>query len=226
MADAEPAQKGMGCFAKGCLITSVAGLTFLIFLFGGAWFLYQKALNTFTSPQAVRITSQIPTDAQYQSATEMLDRLQTAVRDNTSETIEFTATDLNALIARHPNFANPRRQLRIGMAHSLMTLDMSVPLDGSRLPRLKGRWLNGTARFSFEYIYGQFNMTPKVLVANQHSLPQALYSENFVSSFNRSFTRSFMNSISRNPEAVAFWNKIRSMTVRDDKLVVIIAPEV
>ena len=105
-----------------------------------------------------------------------------------------------------------------------MTVDMSVPLDGSRLPHLNGRWLNGIACFSFDYTYGQFSMTPKALVANGHPLPQLIYSENFVSSFNRSFTRSFMNSVSRNGEGATLWKNIRSITVRDDKLVVVTEP--
>lgn len=224
MADAEATQGGMGCFAKGCLITSLAGLTLLILLFGGAWFLYQKAVYKYTAPQPVQITSQIPTDAQLKSATEMLERLRTAISDNARETVEFTATDLNALIARHPDFANPRRQILISMANSIMTVEMSIPFDRSRLPLLKGRWFNGTARFGLDYVYGQFNVIPKSLIANGHRVPQEFFSESFVSSFNRSFTRSFKNSLRQSREGEEFWESIKSVTVRDDKLVVMTEP--
>jgi hypothetical protein len=224
MASDETRQGSSGCFAKGCVITILAGFTLLILFIGGAWYLYHKAVERFTSPQPVQITIEPVTDAGYKVAEEKLNRLRVATIYDKRETIEFTAPDLNALIARHPNFANPRRQIRIGMANSIMTVDMSVPLDRSRLPYLKGRWLNGTARFSFEFLYGQFNMSPKSLVANEHPLPQMIYSENYVSSFNRSFTRSFVNSISRNREGTAFWKKIRSIIVRDDKLVVMTEP--
>ena len=224
MANEETRQGSSGCFAKGCVITILAVFTLLILFFGGAWYLYHKAVERFTSPQPVQIAIEPVTDAGYKAAEEMLNRLRAATIYDKRETIEFTAADLNALIARHPNFANPRRQIHISMADSIMTVDMSVPLDRARLPHLKGRWLNGTARFSFEFIYGQFSLIPKSLVANEHPVPQLIYSENFVSSFNRSFTRSFMNSISRNQEGAAFWKKIRSITVRDDKLVVMTEP--
>ena len=224
MADAETPQGGMGCFAKGCLIASVAGFALFILVFGGAWFLYQKAVYTFTAPQAVQITSQIPTDAQYKSATEMLHRLQTAAGNNTSETVEFTATDLNALIARHPSFANPRRQIFISIANSIMTVEMSVPFERSRLPLLKGRWFNGAARFRVDYVYGQFTVIPESLVANGHRVPREIFSENFVSSFNRSFTKSFNNSVRQNRQGEEFWKRIKSVTVRDDKLIVTTEP--
>ena len=224
MANAETTKERLGCFARGCLITSVIGFTFLILLIGGTWFLYKRAVDTFTSPQPVQITTEIPTDAQYKSANEMLDRLHTALANDKRDTIEFTATDLNALIARHPDFANPRRQIRIGMANSIMTVEMSIPFDPPRLPLLKGRWFNCTARFSLDYVYGQFSMIPKSLVANGHAAPDFILSENFVSSFNRSFTRSFMNSLSRSREGEAFWKRIRRIAVQDDKLVVMTEP--
>jgi len=224
MANNETRQGSSGCFAKGCVITILAGFTLLILFVGGAWYLYHKAVERFTSAQPVQIAIEPVTDAGYKAAEETLNRLRVATIYDKRESIEFTAADLNALLARHPNFATPRRQIRIAMADSIMTADMSVPLDRLRLPHLKGRWFNGIACFSFEYIYGQFSLTPKALVANEHPVPQLIYSENFVSSFNRSFTRSFANSISRNREGAAFWKKIRSIIVRDDKLVVMTEP--
>jgi hypothetical protein len=215
---------GLGCFAKGCLITILAGFTLLVLFVGGTWYLYYKTVERFTSPHPVQIAIDPVTDAGYKGAEEMFNRLRVAAIYGKRETIEFTATDLNALIARHPSFANPRRQIRISIAQSIMTVDISLPLNGSRLPHLNGRWLNAIAGFSFEYTYGQFSITPKALVANGRPVPQLIYSDNFVSSFNRSFTRSFVNSISRNQEGAAFWKNIRSITVRDDKLVVVTEP--
>ena len=222
--DAKPGNSG--CFAKGCVITIVAAIALFMLFVGGAWFLYHKAVQRFTSPQPVQIVTEPVTDSAYKAAEETLNRLSAATNNGKRETIEFTAADLNALIARHPNFANPRRQIRVSMADSIMTVEMSVPFERARLPHLKGRWFNGIAVFSFEYVYGQFNMTPKALVANGHPLPQMIYSENFVSSFNRSFTRSFVNAMSGNQEGAAFWKNIGSIVVRGDKLVVVTEPPV
>jgi hypothetical protein len=226
MADADSSPGNNGCFAKGCLITILAAITLFLLFVGGAWFLYHKAVHRFTAPQPVQIANEPVTDSAYGAAEKTLSRLSAAINDGKRETIEFTAADLNALIQRHPNFANPRRQIHVSMADSTMTVEMSVPIERARLPYLKGRWLNGIAVFSFEYVYGQFNMTPQALVANGHPLPRIIYSENFVSSFNRSFTRSFVDSMSGNEEGPAFWRNIRSIIVRGDKFVVMTEPAV
>ena len=225
MAEADTARGGMGCFAKGCLFTSVAAFILATILFGGAWLLYKKAVDRYTSSQPMELTIAAPTAAQSDAANEMLTRLRTSAKSNKPDTIEFSATDLNALIAQDADaVANPRRKIRIGMANSIMTLEMSVPFDHPRLPGLKGRWFNCTARFGLEYVYGQFRISPKSVIMNGYAAPQIIFSENFVSSFNRSFTKSFIDSLRRSEEGGAFWGKIKSITVRDDKLVVVTEP--
>jgi hypothetical protein len=213
-------------FAKGCVITILAGVTLFFVVVGGTWFLYYRVVQQFTARQPVQIATASVTDSAYQEAEQRLSRLSAAATEGKRETIEFTAADVNALFARHPGFAHPHRKIRVSMADSLMTLEMSVPFEKARLPHLNGRWLNGIGVFSFEYVYGQFNIVPKGLVANGHPLPQMIYSENFMSSFNRSFTRSFFNATSANHESAAFWRNIRSITVRGDKLVVMTEPAV
>jgi len=217
------ATTGGGC-AKGCLIILAAGFALLVLLIGGGWFLYHSAVERFTSPHSGQIALDPISDAAYQTAANKLERFQRAVTAGEKQVIEFTATDLNALIARHPAFANPRRQLRFKMADSIIILDFNVPLDEAKLPGLKNRWLNGSATLSFDYSYEQFRMRPKSVTLNEHQLPETLFSESFVSSFNRSFTKSFMNALARNRQSEVEWKNIESITVRDDKLIVITRP--
>jgi hypothetical protein len=217
------ARSGAGC-AKGCLIFLAAGFALLVLLLAGGWYLYYSAVERFTSPRPVQITLDPISEAAYQTATNKLERFQTAVSAGEKQVIEFAATDLNALIARHPAFADSRRQVRFKIGGSIIILDFNVPLDEAKLPGLKNRWLNGSASFSFEYSYEQFRVRPKSVVFNAHQLPETLLSESFVSSFNRSFTKGFMDALARNHQSEVTWKNIESITVRDDKLIVMTRP--
>jgi hypothetical protein len=206
---------------QGCLLTLAAILAFFILLLAGGWFLYRSAIERFTSPRSVPITLEPISDSQYQTAADKLERFHSGLGSGEKQVIEFTASDLNALIARHPVFANPRRQIRVKMADAIITLDFNAPLENAGLPGLKERWINGTAIFSFDYSYEQFRITPKSVVLNGNALPQIFLSENVISSFNRSFTKNFMNALARNRQSDARWKNIESIGVRGDKLVVV-----
>ena len=78
MPNDETKPTGVGCFAKGCLITILAGFTLLILFVGGTWYFYYKAVERFTSPQPVQIAIDPVTDAGYKGAEEMLNRLRVA----------------------------------------------------------------------------------------------------------------------------------------------------
>ena len=151
----------MGCFAKGCVTVIVVGLIFLAGLVGCSWYLYTKTINTLTSSAPADVKVEPPTDAQYQSADSSLTRLREAIDQDTETTVEFTATDLNALFARHPDFSDWRGRIRIEMADSVMTMAVSAPLRYVRLPGTKKRWFNGTARFGFNYDGSTIDSTSK-----------------------------------------------------------------
>src|SRR5438128_571522 len=82
--------------------------------------------------------------------------------------------EMNAMIAREPLFAELNNRARIAIADSIMTVEMSVPLDSAPLPKLKGRWFNGIGRFGFNFNFGQFAFEPKSGEANGRSLPEEI----------------------------------------------------
>ena len=139
--------------------------------------------------------------------------------NNQEVTVEFGTTDLNTLVARHPDFASERGKIRFGLADSIMTLDFSAPLDSVPLPRIKGRWFNGTARFAFSYDLGHFTFNPISAEAGHHHVPNRIFSR-FASSLSSSFRKSFSESLQKKQQAADFWQHVKSMTVQGDKLVV------
>ena len=212
-------QQGMGCFAKGCLIVVVVGVLALAAIGGGAWYIYGKAVRAFTSEESINVQIDPPDDAQYAAAAQKLDQLNQAVAANQSSTVEFTAADLNALIARHPSFEDLRGKGRVSIEDNEVTLEMSVPLRKVPLPKLKKRWFNGTARFGVVYDDDEFTFAPKALEANGKSMPSDVLSE-MARSFNDGINRGFDEAHKEEPKDAAFWNQIKRIVVEDGKVIV------
>lgn len=209
----------MGCFAAGCLIV-IAVIAFFIVVGGiGAWVFYGKAVTMFTSPQATDVRIENVSDVDLRNAETKLNRLGQAANSNQETSVEFTAAELNAMIAREPLFAELSNRARIAIADSLMTVEMSVPLDQTTLPKLRGRWFNGTARFGFTFTNDEFAFELKSGEANGHSLPQEFFI-GFSPTFNRSFNEGFRREVEKNNQAAIFWRHIKTIATDRDKLVV------
>jgi len=215
-----PPRDGMGCFAKGCLVVIIAG----VLLFGvggiGMWFFYGKAIGIFTSPQPTDVRIENVSDADLRSAENKLNQLGQATNSNQETTVEFTAGELNAMIAREPLFAELNNHARIAIADSVMTVETSVPLGQTMLPKLRGRFFNGTARFGFTFTNDEFAFELKSGEANGRSLPQEFFI-GIAPTFNRSFNDSFRKEVAKNNQAAIFWQHVKTIAVDGDKLVVV-----
>ena len=214
----EPKQ-GTGCLPKGCLIAIIAAFALAGIVGFGGWFAYIATVHLFTSKTPANIQVEQPSNAAFQTAEAALAKLREAISKNQETTVTFTAVDLNALIARDLSFSGLQGPARISIADSIMTLELSSPLDDVLLPKLKGRWFNGTVSFSFTYNPGQFVFVVKSASANGHRVPKAFF-PSFTSSFNKSFNQSFQQKIKENGQGTIFWNHIKSIALDSDKIVI------
>jgi hypothetical protein len=226
MNDEQP-KKGMGCFGKGCLALVILFLLLVIGGGVGGWWIYGKVIRSITSDHPANIQIEQPDEAAFQQAEAKLNQLRNAVRNKTETTTEFSAADLNALIARDPAFAGIRGKTRVNMAGDDLILDLSVPLDSVPLPMLKGRWFNGLAQFQFSYDQDQFSFTAHALEANGHRIEGAngsrfssAFLQSFGSSFTKGFNQSFHQAEERNPQGQLFWNQIKTISVENGQLAV------
>lgn len=209
----------MGCFAQGCITVLIVGFLFFAALLGGAWYVYSKTVNNLTSLAPADVKIEPLSERQFETAENSMARLRTAMAKNEETTVEFTGADLNALVTRDPDFEHWRGRIRIDIADSTMTIAVSAPLHSIPLPRLKKRWFNGTARFSFTYDSGAFSFDLKSAEAGGHQVPDAFLSS-FNSSFDESMNRSFRDELRKNDRGSEFWDKVKSMSLRGDKLIV------
>ena len=195
----------MGCFAKGCLTLIIALFILGGVVIGGVWYLYGRAINVFTSSQPAAIQIEQPSDAQFQAAKGKLEQLRGAVSRNEETTVEFSAADVNTLIARDPAFAGARGKARVNIADSFVTVELSAPLNTVPLPKLKQRWFNGTARFQFTYDLGQFIVSAKSAEANGKAVPEAFFARSVLHSIAAS-TNAFMRSYRKTMRRRLFGN--------------------
>src|SRR3954469_10430651 len=180
-----PPRSGMGCFAKGCLTVLILGFLCLAVVGVGGWFFYKKTFQNLTSTAPADVRVEPPTQAQIKTAEESQTRLEEAIRRNQETTVEFTGPEINLLLQRNSDWDFLKGRTRIDIADSVMTVALSAPLDRLPWPGLKGRYFNGTLRFTMTYVSDQFEIAIISAEANGNEFPSSL-----LSSFNSSFNDS------------------------------------
>ena len=214
------ASTGCGCcFGAGCLTLFVVGLVALVALCATAWFVLGFAVTKFTSANPAPITAPAVSDEQFSAADAKLNQLRTALRSNQSATIAFSAADLNALLQRHPQLAPRKGKVHVEITDGVAEVEMSMPLQDIDLPRVKHRWFNMRASFTFLYAEEGFDFEPRWVEANGHRLTGGLL-DAAGSSFNRDFTRRFKKAMREDAGDSDFWRNVKTMTLDRDQLVV------
>ena len=136
--EAPPPQKGMGCFAKGCLIL----LIFFILLgcaFIGGTYVAMRYLRAEYFPKAgVALPSATPTEEQQRAAMEKWREFESHARAHESARVELTAEELTALIASEPLL---RDKAHVSIDGDVANLKVSIPLNEVRW--LRGHYMNG-----------------------------------------------------------------------------------
>jgi len=209
----------MGCFAKGCLTVLIVGFLFVAVVGIGGWLFYKKTFKNLTSTAPTDIRVETPSPAQVKTAEDSAARLDEAVSRNQETTVEFTGPELNFLLQRNADWDFLRGRTRIDIADSTMTVAMSAPLESLPWPGVKGRWFNGTVRFSMTYASGEFQLEIISAEANGNQFPSSLLSS-FNSSFNESVNEVFQKERRKHDRENEFWNRVKSMALQGDKLVI------
>jgi len=209
----------MGCFAKGCLTILVLGFLCLAIVGVGGWIFYKKTFNNLTSTAPVDVQVQKPTADQVKTADDSAARLNEAIARNQETTLEFTGPELNYLLQRNSDLDFLRGKTRIDIADSTMTVALSAPLDSLPWPGLKGRYFNGTVRFSMTYASGEFQLEIISAEANGNQFPSSLLSS-FNSSFSDSMNEEFRKELRKNNRESEFWSHVKSVVLKDDKLII------
>jgi hypothetical protein len=155
-----PPKRGMGCFAKGCLVLIVLAILLVVVGIGGT---YWSVRHVYLSDKPAPIPEASPLDETTGAATpgetsaaspteksaevrERLDTMKKAARAHEQTDVELTAADINALIAAN---RKSRGTASVGIDGNVLQAQFSIPLERLDVPfrnalGLGDRYLNAT----------------------------------------------------------------------------------
>ena len=132
-----PLQKGMGCFAKGCLILIAFFILLGLAFIGGTFFAVRYLRTAYFPTTHVQLPAGAATENEQQVVRARWDSFEKAARAHQPARIEMTADDLNALIASEPKW---RDKAYVSVDKNVGRLQVSIPLDAVRW--LRGHYIN------------------------------------------------------------------------------------
>lgn len=129
-----PRQKGLGCFAKGCL-TLLAFIIFLFLALSVGTYMGFRYLLTATAPK--QITEATVSSDEARSLQQRWADFETARNNHQFARVEFSAQEINQLIAANTDL---RSKAVVSIENNIFHLVVSAPL--AKLG-FRGRYLNG-----------------------------------------------------------------------------------
>jgi hypothetical protein len=176
--EAPPPRKGLGCFARGCLILVVFGIVLAIACFAGFYWGFQRhsavvygiywLAKTHSIAEApAPVPEFTPSDEQVQTAQERWQEFEQKARAGQAAEIELTADDINSLIAVN---RNARWKVFVSIEQNRLQLQTSVPLG-----ELLGRpswYFNGDIAIQFNGEESLEQLDLSQIVVNNEPVPK------------------------------------------------------
>ena len=212
--EAPPRQKGLGCFARGCLILLVFAIVLAIACFAGMYWGFQrysaiaKGIYWLAKTHSIaEAPAPVPeftgSDTQSQSVRERWQDFEQKTRAGQAAEIDLTADDINALIAAN---RGARGKVFVSIDGNQLRLQASVPL-GEVLGR-PGYYFNGDITAEFKGAESLDNPQLNRLVVNGEQVPSDLLNWKYRSRRLREYLADYRNSYD-----------IGTIEVREDKLI-------
>jgi hypothetical protein len=178
--EAPPRRKGLGCFARGCLILLVFAIVLAVACFAGMyWGLHRNSALFYGSYWLAKTRSiaEAPTtvpelsasDQQIQSVRERWQDFEQKTRAGQAAEIELTADDMNALIVAN---RDARGKVFVSINGNQLRFQASVPL-GEVLGR-PGYYFNGDITVEFKGAESLDNPQLNRIVVNGEQVPSDL----------------------------------------------------
>jgi hypothetical protein len=132
-----PAQRGLGCFAKGCLILVVFFILLGLAFVAGTYYAAKFVRSEYFSSEHERLPISKATVDEETAVRARWDAFVKAARAHEPARIELSADDINALIAADPNL---RGDAYVTIQNNIGRLHVSLPVGRSWW--LRGRYIN------------------------------------------------------------------------------------
>ncbi len=212
--EAPPPRKGLGCFARGCLILVGFGVVLAIACFAGVYWGFQRhsavvhGVYWLTKTHSIaEAPAPVPeftaSDQQVQLTQERCQEFEQKARAGQPAEIELTADDINSLIATN---RDARGKIFVSIQENRMRLQTSVPL-GEFIGR-SGYYFNGDVTIELKGAESLENPQLNRIVVNGEPVPQDLLNWKYHSGRLRDYLADYRNGYD-----------IGTIEIRDGKLI-------
>jgi hypothetical protein len=214
------APKKHGCFFYGCLTSIIIAVLALIGVGGLTYYGLSKFAGmaiayTDTSPMPLPKVEVPPAVAE--ALKKRVKEFKTAMDAAKPSTLILTADELNALVAGDTSMSQWKGRVWFSIKNGSIGCQLSMPLDAmSAMPglgQLKGRYLNGAATVKATMETGALVVTLQTLEVRGKPMPEeimkGLRQENLA------------KNAGNDPEVAGFLDKLASVGVQDDKLILV-----
>jgi len=194
----------------------IAGLVLmLVIVLGGLFGLHlaKKMFNNFTDDKPMALPQSQMSQADFDKLELRLDNFRQAVRAaQPVEPLALSADEINALIARDPDFSTVKGKLYVMLSEDNIKGQLSLPMESVGLPLFKGRYLNGTGTFSISLHNGFLRLTTLSFIVKGKAVPEV-----YMQQIRKHNLAENANS---EPRVSAALEKLKGIKVQNGKLLV------
>src|SRR3982750_1666233 len=127
-------QPGLGCFAKGCLVTIVVLILLLVTFVVGGYFTFRHVRNTYLAPNPIPIAVTPASPEEVQTLKQQWKDFERVASRNESlpaaerqpAHLEYTATQINQLISSEQKASG---HVSVAISNGVMHVTFSIPTD-------------------------------------------------------------------------------------------------
>jgi hypothetical protein len=211
-AEQQPIKRRRGCLFYGCLTSSILALVIIT----APILIYLKILNMFdTKPTALPTLDM--SDADMQQIRQRVDAFRNDIRSaHPTQPLSLSANEINALIATDPNLKALKGKVYVDIEDSQVKGQVSVPTSDVGLGFFKHRYINGSGAFNIALTNGTLFLSLQNLAIKGRPIPERYMQQ--------VRAQNLAQSINDDPKSSAGLNKLKSIEVKDGKIVIVPAP--
>jgi hypothetical protein len=209
MADSQPKRAANPFTGKTLMVLLAVVVVSAIF-----GVLYAKSVvNRLTDAQPAALPTVQLSQIQMFQLHDRVDTFRDAVKDgDPTPPLALSADEVNALIETDPSFAVVKNHLFVTINGKELGAQISFPAEDLGLVRLRGRYVNATGVFNIGLTNRELNVMAESLLVKGKPLP---------THFMRQVTgQNLAEKLNQDPKAMAGLSKLKSIEVKDGKLVV------
>lgn len=214
-----PQKRTLGCFAYGCITVVILAVIAIVALTYWTKSAFDNLVDNYTDETPLVLPVVDISDAELTVLKERVDVFRKAVDENETEVrLELTANELNALIMHDSEMEALKGKVYLDIKDDQLVGEVSLPLGELDIPFGEGRYFNGHGVFDVSLIRGELAVYVEVLEINGEALPSA-----FMGGLEG---KNLLENANFDDDTEEFMDRLKTLEIRDEKVVLEMAPTV